>query len=75
MTDPTWHRIALCASTGHTPFWASDPRPTEDTCTCGAIVRTVTTDEGWAEHRAEMRRDDERWELAMLTDYDERESA
>lgn len=60
MTDPTWDRIATCAATGHRPFWTSDPRPHEDTCTCGAIVRTVTTAEGWGEHAAEMRADDTR---------------
>lgn len=57
----TWDRIAAC---DHAAFWVGNPRDTEDTCVCGAIVRTVNTGESWGEHAAELRAEDRAYEMA-----------
>lgn len=70
----TWNRSAEC---DHAAFdLADDPRRPLEACpTCDLVLRTITDEQGWIDHAAEMKRDDERWELAVLTDYEEKGSA
>lgn len=55
--DDTWQRIANC---DHAAFNALDTpqQPMEECPSCGAILRTITTAEGWADHWAEQRADE-----------------